>query len=101
MEMKCVLLNTLEAEQNNQEYREISEFGITPNPKEADYLLTGSSGILVFINAGVLGFSHILKNMNQVTEKDYWVGIAIIEVSPKVEAIVHEQPVVQLSLIHI
>lgn len=97
MEMQCGFLNTLEAEQDAQEYRDISEFGITPSLKEADYLLTGSSGILAFINARGLGYSLIPKNVNQAAEQDYWVDIAITEASPKVEAIVHEQLVGQMA----
>lgn len=97
MELQAGYLDTLENEQNSQEYRSISEFGIIPSLKESDYCVTGSSGILAFINARGLGYSLIPKNVNQAATQDFWVDIAITEASPKVELIVQEQLVATLS----
>lgn len=91
MELQSGYLDTLNAEQDSSAYREISAFGVTPSLKEADYHVTGSNGILAFINARGLGYSLIPKNVNLSSEQDYWIDIAVTEASPKVESIVQQQ----------
>ena len=97
MELQAGYLDTLKNEQNSQEYLKISEFGIVPSLRESDYCVTGSSGILAFINARGLGYSLIPKNVNQAAVQDYWIDIAITEASPRVELIVQEQLVATMS----
>lgn len=91
MELQSGYLNTLEGEQDSQEYRDVSEFGVIPGLKESDYYLAGSNGILSFINARGLGYSLVPKNVNKAAEQDYWVDIALSEAGPNVDILVQEQ----------
>ncbi len=91
MEMESGFLNTLEDEQNSNEYKDMFEFGTFPSLKESDYYLSGATGITSFINARGLGNSLVPKHVEKVAEHAYWIDVAITEAQPNVDVIVQEQ----------
>ncbi|MFT6909648.1 MAG: glutathione S-transferase [Oleiphilaceae bacterium] len=91
MEMRTGYLDTLNGEQDLLAYRDIFEFGTYPGLKEADYNVAGANGIMAFINARGLGYSLVPKNVTEAATQDFWIDIAITEVTPHVNTLVQEQ----------
>jgi glutathione S-transferase len=90
MEMNCGLIDTTSGEESSSEFLAVSEFGILPALKEADYFTFGSRAILDFVNARGLGYSLIPKNVQQAAEQDQWVELTRKQVGPLVNTLVEE-----------
>jgi glutathione S-transferase len=97
MEMRTGYLDTLKSEQDQQEYRDIFEFGTYPGLKEADYNVAGATAIMAFINARGLGYSLVPKNVTEAATQEFWIDIAITEAAPQVNVLVQEQIVKPLA----
>jgi glutathione S-transferase len=97
MEMRTGYLDTLKGEQDQQEYRDIFEFGTYPGLKESDYNVAGATAIMAFINARGLGYSLVPKNVTEAATQEFWIDIAITEAAPQVNVLVQEQIVKPLA----
>ena len=97
MEMRTGYLDTLNGEQDQQEYRNIFAFGTYPGLKESDYNVAGATAIMAFINARGLGYSLVPKNVTEAATQEFWIDIAITEAAPQVNVLVQEQIVKPLA----
>ncbi len=90
MEMNCYSMIADSVDQMDEYIEEISLFSITPCLKEADFITYGGDAITAFINARGLGYSITPRNASLAALQDYWVDIAVANVAPLVNFIVHE-----------
>lgn len=91
METDSAVLDILEGEDESGDYLAVSPLGIVPALKEADYYVSGESGIMSYIEARGLGKRLPPKNAALLAEQNYWSDIACTEVGPHVNTLVKEQ----------
>lgn len=90
METDSAVLDILEGKDEGNDYLKVSPFGMVPALKEADYYVTGESGIMSYIEARGLGKRLPPKNAALLAEQNYWSDIACSEVGPHVNTLVQE-----------
>lgn len=91
METDVGVLDMSAGEHENDDYLAVSPFGIVPTLKEADYYLSGSTGIMSYIEARGLGKRLPPKNAALLAEQNYWSDVACTEVGPHVDTLVRER----------
>jgi len=97
METDSGVLDILEGEDESADYLEVSPFGLVPALKEAEYYVTGGSGIMSYIEARGLGKRLAPKNAALLAEQNYWSDIACSEVGPHVNTLVQERILSQMD----
>ena len=90
MEMTCGVIDTTQNEHQSADFLAVSEFGILPALKEADYTTAGCKAITEFINARGLGNTLIPMNDAQATDQECWIDIARNQAGPAVDTLVAE-----------
>ena len=91
METDCGILDITSGAHEAGDYLEVSPFGAVPALKEADYILTGETGIMSYIEARGLGKRLPPKNAGLLATQNYWGDLACSEAKPHVEAIVRQR----------
>lgn len=91
METDCGILDITSGAHEAGDYLEVSPFGAMPALKEADYILTGETGIMSYIEARGLGKRLPPKNAGLLAAQNYWGDLACSEVQPHVQAIVRQR----------
>jgi glutathione S-transferase len=91
IEMESAVLDITTGQQDSEDYRKISPFGIVPALKEANYMLAGEPGMSVFIEGRGLGNRLAPRNAAVLAEQMYWVDIARSDVAPHIETLMQEQ----------
>lgn len=97
METDSAVLDILDGQDESSDYLEISPFGMVPALKEAEYYVTGVSGIMSYIEARGLGKRLAPKNATLLAEQNYWSDIACSEVGPHVNSLVQERILAQMD----
>ena len=91
METDIAVLDILAGQDESSDYLEISPFGMVPALKEADYYVSGGSGIMSYIEARGLGKRLPPKHSALLAEQNYWSDVACTEVGPYVGTLVQER----------
>jgi glutathione S-transferase len=91
METDIAVLDILEGQDESSDYLEISPFGMVPALKEADYYVSGGSGIMSYIEARGIGERLPPRNSTLLAEQNYWSDVACTEVGPYVSTLVQER----------
>jgi glutathione S-transferase len=97
METDSGVLDIVEGQDESTDYMKISPFGMVPALKEAEYYVTGVSGIMSYIEARGLGKRLAPKNASLLAEQNYWSDIACSEVGPHVDTLVQERILAQMD----
>ena len=90
MEMTCGVIDTSQNENQSNDYLAVSEFGLMPALKEADYYTSGVKAITEFINARGLGNTLIPMNDAMATDQECWIQIARTQAEPAINTLVEE-----------
>jgi glutathione S-transferase len=91
IEAECAVVDINNGQQDSEDYRKISQFGIVPALKEAHFILAGEPGMSVFIEGRGLGNRLAPRNAAVLAEQMYWIDIARSDVAPHVEALMQQQ----------
>ena len=91
METDCGILDITAGAHEADDYLEVSPFGAVPALKEADYIVTGESGIMSYVEARGLGRRLPPKNAGMLAAQNYWSDLACSEAKPHVQAIVQQR----------
>ncbi|MAZ79136.1 MAG: hypothetical protein CMD72_00090 [Gammaproteobacteria bacterium] len=83
MEMNCYALEKLTAPQLEEMK------GTTLSLRESDFIISGSEGIIAFINARGLGYSLEPKNAQLAATQNYWVDVAITDFSTSINKLIN------------
>ena len=78
-------------EQDSDDFRAISPFGITPALKEAQYVVVGEPGCAVFIEGRGLGNRLAPRNAAVLATEMEWMEVGKTEVQPHVEALMMQK----------
>lgn len=97
IEVESGVLDMSEGQQDGEDYRQISPFGITPALKEAKFVLAGEDGITVFVEGRGLGNRLAPRNAAVLADQCYWIDIARTEVRPHVNTIMQEKVIGPMS----
>ncbi len=91
IEVESAVLDITQGQQDSEDYRKISPFGVVPALKEAHYIVAGESGISVFVEGRGLGNRLAPRNAAVLAEQMYWMDIGRSDVAPHVETLMQEQ----------
>lgn len=91
IEVESGILDMTKGEQDSEDYRAISPFGVTPALKEAHYTVTGEPGTAVFIEGRGLGNRLAPRNAAVLANQMYWMEVGKAEVQPHVEALMMQK----------
>lgn len=97
IELESGILDIASKQQDSDDYREISPFGIMPAVREANYICAGEVGITCFIEGRGLGNRLQPRNVKKLAEQMYWIDIARSHVAPYVEILIQQQVVGPMS----
>jgi glutathione S-transferase len=97
IELESGILDIVHNQQDTEDYRELSPFGIMPALKEAHYVCAGEDGITVFIEGRGLGNRLQPRNAKTLAEQMYWIDIARSNVAPHVEVLMQQQVIGPMS----
>ncbi len=97
IELESGILDIAMKQQDSEDYREISPFGIMPAVKEAQYKCFGEAGITCFIEGRGLGNRLQPRNAKILAEQMYWIDIARSNVAPYVEILIFQQIIGPMS----
>ena len=90
MEMTCGVVDPSTNEHQSSDFLAVSEFGIMPALKEADYYTAGIKAITEFINARGLGNTLIPMNDALASDQECWIEIARTQAEPAINTLVEE-----------
>lgn len=90
IEVESAVLDTTQGQQDSEDYREFSPFGIVPALKEANYICCGEPGMSVFIEGRGLGNRLAPRNAAVLADQYYWMDIGNSEVAPHVKTLMQE-----------
>lgn len=90
MEMTCGVVDPSTNEHQSSDFLAVSEFGVMPALKEADYYTAGVKAITEFINARGLGTTLIPMNDALATDQECWIQIARTQAEPAINTLVEE-----------
>ena len=91
IEVESGVLDMTKGEQDGDDYRAISPFGITPALKEAHYTIAGEPGMAVFIEGRGLGNRLAPRNAAVLATEMYWMEVGKADVQPHVEALMMQK----------
>lgn len=97
IELESGILDIVHNQQDTEDYRELSPFGIMPAVKEANYICAGEEGVTVFIEGRGLGNRLQPRNAKTLAEQMYWIDIARSNVAPHVEVLMQQQVIGPMS----
>ncbi len=97
IEVESGVLNMPKGEQDSEDYRKISPFGIVPALKEAQYVVVGEPGTAVFVEGRGLGNRLAPRNAAVLATQMYWMEIGKDEVQPHVETLMREKVCGQMA----
>lgn len=97
IELESGILDIIHNQQDTEDYRELSPYGIMPALKEAQYVCAGEEGITVFIEGRGLGNRLPPRNAKTLAEQMYWIDIARSNVAPHVEVLMQQQVIGPMS----
>ena len=90
MEMTCGVVDPTANEHQSGDFLAVSEFGVLPALKEADYYTAGVKAITEFINARGLGTTLIPMNDALATDQECWIQIARTQAEPAINTLLEE-----------
>jgi glutathione S-transferase len=91
IEVESGVLDMTKGEQDSDDFRAISPFGITPALKEAQYVVVGEPGCAVFIEGRGLGNRLAPRNAAVLATEMEWMEVGKTEVQPHVEALMMQK----------
>jgi glutathione S-transferase len=97
IEVESGILDMTQGEQDGEDYRKISPFGITPALKEAQYVVVGEPGTAVFVEGRGLGNRLAPRNAAVLASEMYWMEVGKTEVQPHVETLMREKVCGQMA----
>ena len=97
IEVESGILDMSKGEQDAEDYRAISPFGITPALKEAHYTIVGEPGTAVFIEGRGLGNRLAPRNAALLATEMYWMEVGKEMVQPHIEALMNQKVCGQMA----
>ncbi len=97
IEVESGVLDMTKGEQNGEDYRKISPFGLTPALKEAHYTIAGEPGTAVFIEGRGLGNRLAPRNAAVLASQMYWMEVGKEDVQPHVETLMMQKVCGQMA----
>lgn len=91
IEIESAVLDMSMHQQDTDDYRHISPFGIVPALREAKYTVAGDAGVMCFIEGRGLGNRLSPRNAGVLAEQMYWIDIACNNVAPQLETLMQER----------
>lgn len=90
MELEAGIVDIPQGEHQEQDYLAVSPFGKVPALKEADYIISGVTAVMPYIDSRGLGKYLTPRNARLAAQQDYWIDVACNDVGPHVNTLMQE-----------